>query len=775
MGRKGKSVKSKSTKKNRDLRLSQFKEFLDKISSLANTENVDHYFRSGKISSPQQIRELASHFLTVVMGFKKDEFIPCATSPEHPDYVPSSEDYYPWALFVTSSENEDLMEVYHNKAVPYLHSDTAGKKNYVIITNFKRIGVFDLKYELKEYSFDLVDLYDCITSKKDSNALDNWNEFLKKFGPNSSEDKKKQRRKDVIEYVEPKEERLRFVKRFGHMPEFNTPIGWDRKGFQETFKTKDLPFLTTEKFDWDGSTKRRENKLIWGDNLAVMRSLPSEIIDLIYLDPPFFSGRNYNCIFGDDDEVRTFSDIWDGGLPTYLAWLNARLWEMKRLLKPTGSLFIHLDWHASHYVKCELDKIFGYINLVNEIIWCYAGGGQSKTSFAKKHDTILIYANSKKWTFNSNDIRVPYDSSYSGTSFASEGTRAQGKTYKPNPLGKIPEDYWRINRPYSKEVIGYPTQKPEELLERIIKACSNKEDIVADFFSGGGTTAAVAEKLGRRWIACDVSRIAVSVARDRIQQIYSEKAGIEPLNKKAKYGFEIQYHGAYEKAKVRSLEEKEYINFILKCYEATPKRSNIIHGLKDDKAICVAPAKEKLSVDLVDDFHYELSKKKISSGAILSWGWNKDVEKFINDLRDGNHGPEIQLVQVKLVDIDSHEFKGDNIRFLNKPVAVIRSRHVEGLRYVFNGTASQGRNETDIHCYQWDFNYRGRFRPMTKREFGKDKDKDGDGNPLNDNRKIDYKFPAEGTYRVALRIIDKSGAEATRDEVLEVGVAKKAA
>ena len=808
----------KSASKKVDLRLSQFNEFLNKVSSCAKTKNIDHYFRSGRILSQQQIRELAGHFLTVVMGFEKDEFIPCVTAPEYPDYVPSSEDYYPWAFFLTDSESEDLLEVYHTRAVSYLHSDSAGKKNYVIITNFKRIGVFDFKYELKEYSFDLVDLYDSIMnkdskSKETTGALKTWKEFIEKFGPNSSEEKKKQRRKDIIKYAEPKEERLAFVKRFGHMPEFEKPIGWDGKGFQETFKTKELPFLTTEKFDWEGDTKRIENRLIWGDNLAVMRALPSESIDLIYLDPPFFSGRNYNCIFGDDDEVRTFRDIWDGGLPTYLAWLNARLWEMKRLLKPTGSVFIHLDWHACHYVKCELDKIFGCDNFINEIIW-KRGKCSSNTKgkqLPRNHDVIIGFSKTKNYTYSrqfkpysdrtlkmykydDNDGKGIYRRQELRTygkntveRFKREGKITKSRTgklylkqYLKDKSGVTVDSVWEdiggMAHGANSEIIGYPTQKPERLLTRIIKIFSNKDDIVADFFSGGGTTATVAEKLGRRWITCDVSRIAVSVARDRIQQIYSEKAGIEPISKKAKHGFELQYHGVYDKSSVRSLEEKEYIQFILQCYEAeTQGRSSIVHGFKDRKAICVAPAKEKLSTDLVDDFHFELSKKKITSGIILAWGWNKDVEKFIGELRDGNHGPEIQLIQVKLLDINSHEFKGDNIRFLNKPTAVIRPKCVGGLRYLFDGTASCGRNKTDIHCYQWDFNYKGRFRPMTKREFGKDKDKDGDGNPLNDNRKIEYEFPGEGVYQVALRIIDKLGADAVRVEQIEVKAMKRKA
>ena len=241
----------------------------------------------------------------------------------------------------------------------------------------------------------------------------------------------------------------------------------------------------------------------------------------------------------------------------------------------------------------------------------------------------------------------------------------------------------------------------------------------------------------------------------------------------------MQSHGAYEKSIVQNLKDKDYFSFILKCYEATPKAiGQTIHGLKNNKAICVAPAKERLSIDLVEDFYFELSDREIASGIILSWGWNQRVEEYVRDLIDNHHddnSPAIQLIQVKLVDIDSHEFKRDNIRFLNKPIAVIRYHQSKGLKFTFDGTASQGRNETDIHCYQWDFNYKNRFFLSTKKKFDKSKDKDGDGNPLNDNRKIEHKFSREGKYKIALRIIDKSGAKAIDVQELDIKALKKVA
>ena len=132
-----------------------------------------------------------------------------------------------------------------------------------------------------------------------------------------------------------------------------------------------------------------------------MRQLPSESIDLIYIDPPFFSGRSYNVIFGDQNELRSFSDIWEGGMSGYLIWLNARLYEMKRLLKKTGSIFVHCDHHASHYIKVEMDKVFGHEAFINEVVWCYKSGGASpKRYFSRKHDALLFYARGDSYFFN---------------------------------------------------------------------------------------------------------------------------------------------------------------------------------------------------------------------------------------------------------------------------------------------------------------------------------------------------------------------------------------
>ena len=239
--------------------------------------------------------------------------------------------------------------------------------------------------------------------------------------------------------------------------------------------------------------------------------LPSESIDLIYIDPPFFSGRQYNLIFGDKSELRSFSDIWEGGLNGYLVWLNARLYEMKRLLKASGSLFVHCDWHASHYIKVEMDKIFGYggdpdsPGFKNEIVWVYGLGGSSNRYFPRKHDVIFWYSRSAGHYFK--PPMVPATSQ-----------RMKGEFKKAPDVWDIPS----INN-MAVERIGYPTQKPEALLERIVQPHALRKGVVADFFCGGGTTPAVAQRIGRRWIGCDISRVAVSITADRVAKVGETK------------------------------------------------------------------------------------------------------------------------------------------------------------------------------------------------------------------------------------------------------------
>jgi adenine-specific DNA-methyltransferase len=265
-------------------------------------------------------------------------------------------------------------------------------------------------------------------------------------------------------------------------------------------------------------------------------------IDLAYMDPPFATGNEFTVTteVGDPAERRSrrrlpgvaspaYRDSWAGGLGGYLAWLRERLVLLRRLMAPTGTVFVHVDRRAAHHVKLLLDEVFGADRMVNEIIWCYTGpSAPGMKGFGNKHDTLFWYANGPTWTFNVDAVRLPYKES----TRRNEGRRTGFTTGNPDlvvklhPLGKYPEDWWVIpvEAPASRARTSYPTQKPERLLRRILLAASDEGSLVADFCSGSGTTLAVAEKLGRRWIGCDASPLAIHTIRKRLLGIAERRA-----------------------------------------------------------------------------------------------------------------------------------------------------------------------------------------------------------------------------------------------------------
>lgn len=262
------------------------------------------------------------------------------------------------------------------------------------------------------------------------------------------------------------------------------------------------------------------------DNLSLLRGLPDGCVDLVYVDPPFGTGqtrRLQSIALGTGDlsragfggkvynyQIRSSHHYRDDmPLEEYLDFLYERLLEIHRVLRSTGSLYLHLDWHVVHYARFMLDAIFGHDHFLNEIIWSYDYGGRARDKWARKHDNILWYAKSAKWTYNRDDIdRIPY--------MAPDLVGPEKAA-----MGKLPTDVWwmTIVPTNSKERTGYPTQKPLKLLERIIRASSNPGDLVADFFGGSGTTAVAAARLGRRFLYVDNNPVALGIAERRLQEV----------------------------------------------------------------------------------------------------------------------------------------------------------------------------------------------------------------------------------------------------------------
>ncbi len=270
------------------------------------------------------------------------------------------------------------------------------------------------------------------------------------------------------------------------------------------------------------------------DNLEYMeyllkRKKMTGKIQLIYVDPPFFSNSKYQASIrlesdklGKSPIIKTgaYDDTWGDSLEQYLTMLTVRFMLMRELIADTGCIWVHLDWHGSHYVKLILDEIFGYDNFVNEVVWTYKSGGASRKSFARKHDTLLMYSKTKKYKFNPikeksyNRDMKPYR--FKGV----EEFKDEKGWYTMVNM----KDVWSIDMVgrTSRERTGYATQKPEKLLERIVESCTEEGDICGDFFAGSGTLGVVAEKMGRSWIMCDEGNVAIASQIERLCGIRKE-------------------------------------------------------------------------------------------------------------------------------------------------------------------------------------------------------------------------------------------------------------
>lgn len=452
------------------------------------------------------------------------------------------------------------------------------------------------------------------------------------------------------------------------------------------------------------------NRLVYGDNLLVMQALlagdpatglPSMRgqIDLIYIDPPYDSKADYRTKIelpgATIDSKPTvleqfaYADTWsttiDGeeikGTIAYLKYMYPRLVLMKELLSERGSIYVHLDWHVNHYAKILLDDIFGKENFQNEIIWTYTRGMGPDTKWSAKHDTIYYYAkNVGSHIFNINDVLDKHsESSAAHYKYKDEKGRYiwKGKNIKGSPLygmydvspklvekypdfvekyydkgGKKPVDYWHIDfNPRASERVNYGTQKPEALLERIIKASSNEGSIIADFFGGSGTTAAVAEKLGRKWITSDIGKPATMIMRKRF------------IDNDAKEFF-YQSIGDYQREQMKTnfgtkFRIYELNQIVLNLYGAIPFRDeeNPSHNLgriKNTKRLIyvvspselVSPNTISRALDEMNTFQGGWNKV-----TVLGWNFKSDIGAYLDTLREYKDGTlTVEIIPADLLD-----------------------------------------------------------------------------------------------------------------------------
>jgi len=560
-----------------------------------------------------------------------------------------------------------------------------------------------------------------------------------------------------------------------------------------------------------------KNKLIWGDNKIVMESLLrgdetsgipslSGKINLIYIDPPFFTGSDFSVktTIGNEEvekepsiiEQRAYIDTWSQGIASYLKYMYERLVLMRELLADNGSIYVHLDWHVGHYVKVLMDEVFGEENFLGEVVWYRYNKIPDKTKrlYFKMHDTILHYVKDKNSHYVFNQILA-----------LTEEKIRRRKMKKIDGKIMALDDYVDYEREIlltrsvidfipdiiigsSSEKTGYGTQKPENLLELLIKVSSNEGDLVADFFCGSGTTGAVAEKLGRRWIMADLSKFAIQVTRKRLLDIHHSKDLLD--EEKKEYGnparpFEILNVGNYSIGDWQAREE-EFVKFILQLYQAKPLTGfNYIHGEKEKRAVHIGSLSAPVTIDEIKTVVEECNNNNFKSLDVLGLEWGYGVNELAKALAKKSN-VDLKLIQIPsynelsaaLVGFDLNLFKipdeiveekiSKNIKFLELPYleleTKINDKKVELKITDFQlpptpelfEIADKIKDSIDLIDYwavDWDYQgdtFHNQWQSYrTKKELKVDK-------------KASYTYEKTGDYQIMVKIIDVFGGDVSK-------------
>lgn len=559
------------------------------------------------------------------------------------------------------------------------------------------------------------------------------------------------------------------------------------------------------------------NLLIWGDNKLVMSSLMPRFegkVDLVYIDPPFATGADFTLpVLIEDErlikqptaiEIKAYRDTWGYGLASYLQMMYERLILMRNLLSDNGAIYVHLDWHIGHYVKALLDEVFGEENFRNEIHVKRIRKNVQEYETVKRlnvaNDMILFYSKTdahrirqpkrpeskeERWhAFNAAGLRTGMDYALFGhkpppgshwrwTKKRSEESIAEGKL-RPNPRTGRPEyligaseetlvtSMWDDISAYSFTT-GFPTEKSEKLLGRIIEMSSEPGQTVADFFFGSGTTAAVAERMHRRWIGCDLSKFAIHVARKRLLEIPDCKP------------FQILNLGLYQKQKLAENGNggRGYFEFLRELYGASPVRGFVyIHGRKGNRLVHIGP---------IDSFVSEreirtTAREALNAGAkgidILGW----DFEMGLHDLLDSiikEHGIDIRLKQIPLevleIRADERTKRLDEIKFFDlnyldlkheiqgrRATVIIQKFNIANPEFISEEVRSSIKDfKSYIDFWAVDFDFKGdTFHNMMQQYRTKDE-------PELKTR-ISFNYAEPGTYSIMTKVVDIFGNDTNK-------------
>jgi DNA modification methylase len=447
-----------------------------------------------------------------------------------------------------------------------------------------------------------------------------------------------------------------------------------------------------------------KNKLIWGDNLLIMGSLLEKFagkIDLIYIDPPFATGADFtfNTQIGESElelkkeqsliEEKAYRDTWGRGLESYLQMIYERLIIMREMLTENGSIYIHLGWNISSYILTLMNEVFGEDCLQNIIIYNFGKFRHSKERWKRDFDVIFFYSkNPSAWTFNHDDVLDDYQEK---TEIRFDKVDEEGMRYKIvkgrrvyYQGGVTPSSVWRLSNLQinAVEYLAFPTQKTEELLTKIIKASSNIGDLVADLFCGSGTTLAVAEKLGRRWIGCDLSRWAIHVSRKRLLEIENSKP------------FEVLNLGKYErkywqgvtfgdkKKSDQQLAIYQYLAFILKLYGAEPiSGMQHLHGKNGKAVVHVGAVDAPVTIDEINaclDECVAIQQKELH---VLGWEWEMGLYDLMTDAAKGR-GVKLVLLNIPREVMEQQAVDKGDIRFFELAYLEVDIKQEKGRKIV---------------------------------------------------------------------------------------------
>lgn len=590
----------------------------------------------------------------------------------------------------------------------------------------------------------------------------------------------------------------------GSIQKLAVPKGRAMLQWYEKSAPKSIEWFPAQEKEVYGNMNAKDwNKIFWGDNKQVLSHLLKDYrgkIDLIYIDPPFDSkadyvktiklkGRTIDGVEQNAIEQMQYTDIWEKD--EYLQFMYERFIIMRELLSDKGSIYVHVDWHKVAQLRLIMDEVFGDDNFINEVIWHYSGAGTPKGYWAKRHDNILLYGKSNTIIFNADEVRTDYAEAtkerFSHTIRNVRGNNDFG-TQTLNPLGKYPEDVLDISieAPSSNKRTDYPTQKPEKLLETLIKASSNEGDIVMDCFMGSGTTLAVAQKLNRKWIGCDINKGAIITTTERINKIMSEQSKVNLFGKdfKGLDAFKVYNVNHYE-VFTNDIQARQLLIETYKIDELT--RGDFDGTLGADYVKIISPNRVlgKMDISLVLDTIKKnknlFTVKKVSKQKdatfenkviVICSGAELDVRDFVK--KENNTGVEIEIrdIQIDKKELDfkkpteaniSYSVKGNkltvDVKDYYSPLLMKRLELENEKRLSVTERVQLFDYRQALEHIVIDVNYGDGQKKGSDISFNAEiflhKEKKGE---LVDTT-YEYAYEKKGTYTVAVKIVDVLGEE----------------